>query len=98
MDGRLWTEARDALAGVAELSRLKGGEGLDIFCLNNPRYRLDLPVSGLFSFTLNETYSRQSELDVFNFFNDIVPEGYAVRCSPCVLLTPLQVRHLSAPG
>jgi hypothetical protein len=44
MDGRLWTEARDALAGVAELSRLKGGEGLDIFCLNSPKYRVDLRV------------------------------------------------------
>lgn len=44
MDGGLWTEARDALAGVAELSRLKGGEGLDIFCLNSPKYRVDLRV------------------------------------------------------
>jgi len=59
MDGKLWFEARDALAGVAELSRLKGGEGLDIFCLNNPNYRLDL----------------RSELEVYNFFNDIAPEG-----------------------
>ncbi len=45
MDGGLWMEARDALAGVAELSRLKGGEGLDIYCLNSPKYRLDLRVS-----------------------------------------------------
>jgi hypothetical protein len=59
MDGKLWTEARDALAGVAEASRLKGGEGLDIYCLNNPKYQPDL----------------RSELDVYNFFNDIVPEG-----------------------
>jgi hypothetical protein len=59
MDGKLWTEAREALAGVAELSRLKGGDGLDIYCLNNPKYRLDL----------------RSELEVYSFFNDIVPEG-----------------------
>ncbi|KAI0278683.1 hypothetical protein BGY98DRAFT_916683 [Russula aff. rugulosa BPL654] len=59
MDGRLWIEARDALAGVAELTRLKGGEGLDIYCLNSPAYRLDL----------------RNEVEVFNFFNDIVPEG-----------------------
>jgi len=45
MDGQLWSEARDALAGVAELSRLKGGEGLDLYCLNSSRYRLDLRVS-----------------------------------------------------
>jgi hypothetical protein len=57
MEGKLWAEARDALAGVAELSRLKGGEGLDIYCLNNPKYQPDLRVSDLFSFTLKETYS-----------------------------------------
>jgi hypothetical protein len=57
MDGKLWAEARDALAGVAELSSTKGGEGLDIYCLNNPKYQLNLRVSSLFSFTVNETYS-----------------------------------------
>ncbi len=45
MGGNLWFEARDALAGVAETSRLKGGEGLDIYCLNHPKFRLDLRVS-----------------------------------------------------
>ncbi|KAF8491826.1 hypothetical protein F5888DRAFT_1733461 [Russula emetica] len=59
MDGKLWPEARDALAGVAELSRLKGGEGLDIYCLNSPKYRLDL----------------RNEVEVHDFFNDIVPDG-----------------------
>jgi hypothetical protein len=89
MDGKLWSEARDSLAGVAELSRLKGGEGLDIFCLNNPNYRLDLRVSSLFSFTLNESHSLQNELEVYNFFNDIVPEGNPLRPFACSLLTPL---------
>lgn len=98
MDGKLWTEARDALAGVAELSRLKGGEGLDIFCLNNPAYRFNLRVSNLFPFTINDTYSCQSELEVFNFFNEIVPEGYFVRPFTCSFLTLLQVRHPSATG
>jgi len=56
MDGRLWTEVRDALAGVAELSRLKGGEGLDIYGLNNPKYQLDLRVRNWFSSTVEETY------------------------------------------
>jgi hypothetical protein len=60
MDGRLWIEARDALAGVAELTRLKGGEGLDIYCLNSPAYRLDLRVRRRFSFTVEGTYSRYS--------------------------------------
>jgi hypothetical protein len=93
MDGKLWTEARDALAGVAELSRLKGGEGLDIFCLNSPNYRLDLRVRGWSPFTVEETYPRQNEVEVFGFFNDLVPEGYYVRLFAISLLTPPQVRH-----
>lgn len=52
MDGSLWPEARDALAGVAELTRLKGGDGLDLYCLNSPQYRIDLRVS-YFSFSLS---------------------------------------------
>jgi hypothetical protein len=49
MEGGLWLQARDALAGVAEVSRRKGGEGLDIYCLNSPRYRLDLQVGHMSS-------------------------------------------------
>ena len=49
MDGGLWLQARDALAGVAEFSRQKGGESIDIYCLNNPKYRLDLRVGHVFS-------------------------------------------------
>jgi len=59
MEGRLWLEARDALAGVAEFCRQRGGEGLDIYCLNNPRYRLDM----------------RNELDVREFFDSISPQG-----------------------
>jgi hypothetical protein len=47
--GGLWFQARDALAGVAEFSRQKGGESIDIYCLNNPKYRLDLRVGHVFS-------------------------------------------------
>jgi len=93
MDGGLWTEARDALAGVAELSRLKGGEGLDIYCLNNPKYRLDLRVRSWSTFTVEETYLRQNEVEVVDYFNDLVPEGYYVRLLIISLLTPPQVRH-----
>ncbi len=92
MDGKLWTEARDALAGVAELCRLKGGEGLDIYCFNSPKYRLDLRVRSWSSFTIEETHPRQNEGEVFDFFNDIVPEGYYVRLLAFSLLTPPQVR------
>ena len=49
MEGGLWLQARDALAGVAEFSRRKGGEGLDIYCLNSPKYRLDLQVGHMSS-------------------------------------------------
>jgi len=52
MGGALWSEARDALAGVAELSRVKGGDGLDIYCLNSHHYRNDLRVSCLSLFPL----------------------------------------------
>ena len=79
MDGKLWTEARDALAGVAELSRLKGGEGLDIYCLNNPKYRLDVRVRSLPSFIVGETYPWKNEAEVYGFFNELVPEGYYMR-------------------
>jgi hypothetical protein len=58
MDGPLWEEAREALAGVAELSRLKGGEGIDIHFINNTQYRLDLRVccSSPFTFKNVQTY------------------------------------------
>ena len=79
MGGGLWIEARDALAGVAELCRLKGGEGLDIFCLNSPKYQLDLRVRSWPSCIVKGTYFRQTEGEVFEYFNDIVPEGYYVR-------------------
>jgi len=59
MDGGLWFQARDALAGVAEFSRQNGGESIDIYCLNNPNYSLDL----------------RTELDVRNFFDSISPDG-----------------------
>jgi hypothetical protein len=94
----LWPEARDALAGVSELSRLKGGEGLDIYCLNSPKYRLDLRVRSWSPFTVEETYPRQNEVEVHDFFNDIVPDGYYVRLFAFSLLTPSQVRHPLAPN
>ncbi|KAI9459226.1 hypothetical protein BJY52DRAFT_1186572 [Lactarius psammicola] len=59
MEAGLWLEARDALAGVAEISRQKGGEGLDIYCLNNPRYRLDL----------------RNESDIREYFDSIIPDA-----------------------
>ncbi|KAF8273660.1 hypothetical protein EI94DRAFT_1696604 [Lactarius quietus] len=59
MDGGLWLQARDALAGVAEFSRQKGGESIDIYCLNNTKSSLDV----------------RSELDVRNFFDSISPDG-----------------------
>ncbi|KAI9513382.1 hypothetical protein F5148DRAFT_1301986 [Russula earlei] len=77
MDGPLWHEARDALAGVAELSRLKGGEGLDIYCLNNNPLPARSPSKPLvFDFPSNiKLFPGQSESEVRDFFNIIVPEG-----------------------
>jgi hypothetical protein len=51
MEGGLWLQARDALAGIAEISRQRGGESIDMYCLNNAKSSLDLrvgPVSYLF--------------------------------------------------
>ncbi len=84
MDGSLWTEARDALAGVAEVSRMKGGECLDIYCLNSPQNRRDIRVCPLSSSPLMaKLILDQSELEVRNFFDDIVPEGRGL-CRPHV--------------
>ena len=55
MGGGLWLQARDALAGVAEFSRQKGGESIDIYCLNSPRYRLDIRVGLLSSSSQSPT-------------------------------------------
>ena len=95
MDGKLWTEARDALAGVAELSRLKGGEGLDIYCLNNPKYRLDVRVRSLPSFIVGETYPWKNDAEVHGFFNELVPEGWLLHATSfaILLLMPPQVKH-----
>jgi len=59
MDGPLWTDARDALASVAELSRQSGGDGLDIYCLNSDERQRDL----------------QGESGICQFFNNLIPEG-----------------------
>ena len=48
MEGGLWLQARNALAGVAEYSRQNGGESIDLYCLNNSKYRLDLRVGHIF--------------------------------------------------
>ena len=44
MEGGLWLQARDALAGIAEISRQRGGESIDMYCLNNTKSSLDLRV------------------------------------------------------
>ena len=57
VDGKLRTEARDALAGVAESSRLKGGDSsYTVYCLDGPKYRIDLRVCSWFSFAVEGTF------------------------------------------
>jgi hypothetical protein len=79
MDGPLWTDARDALASVAELSRQSGGEGLDIYCLNSDERQRDLHVSPvLFNPPKPQTESEfltQGESGICQFFNNLIPEG-----------------------
>jgi len=82
MDGKLWTEAREALAGVAELSRQKGGEGLDIYCFNNPKYRVDL----------------RGEAEVNNFFNTIDPEGQTPTGARLEQILDIYVPRIESPS
>ncbi|TFY83838.1 hypothetical protein EWM64_g161 [Hericium alpestre] len=42
MAGQPWNDAREALAGVAELAGQVDSEGLDIYFLNDSRFRLDI--------------------------------------------------------
>ncbi|KAA1469645.1 hypothetical protein DENSPDRAFT_773339 [Dentipellis sp. KUC8613] len=58
MAGQAWNDAREALAGVAEVSGKVGTDGLDIFFLNDPRYRFELKdrsaVRSLFDLVMPE--------------------------------------------
>ncbi|KAI0322051.1 hypothetical protein OF83DRAFT_1167959 [Amylostereum chailletii] len=46
MEGQSWIDAREALAGVAEMTRNYGADGLDIYFLNDSRFRLDVKDRG----------------------------------------------------
>ena len=100
MDGGLWLQARDALAGVAEFSRQKGGESIDIYCLNNPKYSLDLHVGHLSSLprmpiSLIDRPSWTSAISS-TVLNQMVILPFL--SSRRYLLTSQQVRHLSEPS
>ena len=85
MEGGLWLQARDALAGVAEFSRQKGGESIDIYCLNNPRYRLDLRVGHI-------SYSSRSPdllVDRANWTSAISSTVFPQKVIPLYLLAAL---------
>ena len=100
MDGGLWLQARDALAGVAEFSRQKGGESIDIYCLNNPKYSLDLHVGHLSSLPRMpiSLLDRPSWTSVISstVLNQMVILPFL--SSRRYLLTSQQVRHLSEPS
>ncbi|KAH9946510.1 hypothetical protein B0H21DRAFT_743167 [Amylocystis lapponica] len=57
--GRLWSEAREALAGVAELAAKYDAEGTDVYFLNDKRFELGIKGSTA----------------VRALFNDVRPEG-----------------------
>ncbi|KAI0057835.1 hypothetical protein BV25DRAFT_1345551 [Artomyces pyxidatus] len=59
MEGKPWEDARDALAGVAEISRQYEADGLDIYFLNDPRYRLDI----------------RDQQTVRSLFDSVLPDG-----------------------
>jgi hypothetical protein len=85
MDGLLWSEARDALADVAELSRIKGGECLDIYCLNNPKYRHNLRVSRLLhAQSLNLSFTRLNRKSVTS---STILSQKVIICAVCIYIT-----------
>lgn len=45
MEGQNWIDAGEALADVADMSRLYDADGLDIYFLNDQRSLLDVRVS-----------------------------------------------------
>ena len=44
MAGQPWNDAREALAGLAELYARYDTDGLDVYFLNDPRCRVNLRV------------------------------------------------------
>ena len=45
MEGTLWVEARDALAGIADVAARYDADGVDIYFLNNPSVGRGMRVS-----------------------------------------------------
>lgn len=45
MEGALWFEARDALAGIADVAARYDSDGVDIYFLNDPAVGKNLSVS-----------------------------------------------------
>jgi len=59
MAGNLWGDAREALAGIAELANNYDADGVDVFFLNSTKYALET----------------RSGAEVRNLFDSVVPEG-----------------------
>ncbi|TFY76983.1 hypothetical protein EWM64_g7031 [Hericium alpestre] len=59
MYGQLWSDTRNALAGVADINAKFSSDGLDIFFLNDPRFRINL----------------RDQRAVRDLFDEVVPEG-----------------------
>ncbi|KAI0736421.1 hypothetical protein C8Q72DRAFT_878825 [Fomitopsis betulina] len=59
MEGQNWIDAGEALADVADMSRLYDADGLDIYFLNDQRSLLDV----------------RSKAAVRNLFHEVIPQG-----------------------
>jgi hypothetical protein len=49
MYGKLWEDARDALANIADLARKFDTDGIDIYFLNNPLHEREIMVTIIFA-------------------------------------------------
>jgi len=48
MYGKLWEDARDGLASIADLAKKFDADGVDIYFLNNPIYEREIKVDHQF--------------------------------------------------
>lgn len=81
MAGALWEDAREALAGVADLAAKYGFDGVDVYFLNNPRYAMDVTdgrdVRQLFDSVIpnGQTPTGQALEDILNKYIPFLEDG-----------------------
>ena len=62
MAGQPWNDAREALAGLAELYARYDTDGLDVYFLNDPRCRVNLRVRAFIHPSIPENTQKPASL------------------------------------